>query len=94
MRIQRLCVMKLETLKILYQQMLLVLCQQNFIRKVRYKMDCYILNTVWLVIILLFIIAVICYHYAKHKAKQRNELFHEQYKKMENKKLVLKIVRE
>ena len=57
-------------------------------------MDCYILNTVWLVIILLFIIAAFCYHYAKHKAKQRNELFHEQYKKMENKKLVLKIVRE
>ena len=57
-------------------------------------MDCCILDTVWLVIILLFIIAVICYHYAKHETKQRNELLHEQYKKMENKKLVLKIVRE
>ena len=44
-------------------------------------MDCCILHTVWLVIILLFAIAVICYHYAKHKTKQRNELSHEQYKK-------------
>ena len=34
--------------------------------KVRYKMDCYILHTVLLVIVLLFIIDIICYHYAKH----------------------------
>ena len=32
-------------------------------------MDCYILRTVLLVIILLFIIAITCYHYAKHKSK-------------------------
>ena len=36
-------------------------------KKVRYKMDCYILQTVLLVIILLFIIVIICYHYAKHR---------------------------
>ena len=34
-------------------------------KKVRYKMDCYILHTVFLSIILPFIIAIICYHYAK-----------------------------
>ena len=39
-------------------------------KKVRYKMDCFIFHTVLLVIILLFRIAIICYHYAKQiKAK-------------------------
>ena len=33
-------------------------------KKVR---ECYILQTVFLMIILLLIIAIICYHYAKHK---------------------------
>ena len=32
-------------------------------KNVRYKMDCHILHTVLLVVILLFIIAIICYHY-------------------------------
>ena len=32
-------------------------------------MDCYILHTVLLVIILLFIIAIICYHYALYCTK-------------------------
>ena len=31
-------------------------------KKGRYKMDCYILHTVLLLIILLFIIAIVCYH--------------------------------
>ena len=35
-------------------------------KKVRYKMDCYILHTVLLAIILLLLIAIICYHYEKH----------------------------
>ena len=39
-------------------------------KKVRYKKDCYIFDTVLLVIILLFIITIICYHYTKHKSKQ------------------------
>ena len=38
-------------------------------KKVRYKMDCYILHTVLLGIILLFLIAIICYHYAKHMSQ-------------------------
>ena len=38
-------------------------------KKVRYKMDCYILRIVLLVIILLLIIAIICYHYANHSSK-------------------------
>ena len=40
-------------------------------KKVRCKIDCYILHTVLLVIILLLIIAIICHHYAKHWPKQK-----------------------
>ena len=32
-------------------------------------MDCLLLYTVLLVIVLLFIIAIICYHYARHRSK-------------------------
>ena len=35
------------------------------------KVHCYILHTVLLVIVLLLIIAFICYHYAKHWSKQK-----------------------
>ena len=41
-------------------------------KKVRYKMDCYILHLILVVIILLFIIAFICYHYEKYRSKQRH----------------------
>ena len=41
----------------------------NVHKKLVYKMDCYILHTVLLVIIFLFIIAIICHHYAKHRSK-------------------------
>ena len=34
-------------------------------------MDCYTLHTVLLVIILVFIMAIICYYYAKHRPKQK-----------------------
>ena len=37
----------------------------------RYRFDCYILHTVLLVIILLLIINIICYHFAKHRSKQK-----------------------
>ena len=40
-------------------------------KKVRYKIDCCISDTVLLVIILLLIITIICYHYAKHRSKQK-----------------------
>ena len=40
-------------------------------KKVRYKIDCYILRTVLLEIILLLIITIICYQYAKHRSKQK-----------------------
>ena len=36
-------------------------------KKVRYKIDCYILNTVLLAIILLLMINIICCYYAKQK---------------------------
>ena len=38
-------------------------------KKVRYKMDRFILDKFLLVTILLFIITTICYHYAKHRSK-------------------------
>ena len=38
-------------------------------KKVRYKIDCYILYTVLLVIILLLIITTICYRSIKHRPK-------------------------
>ena len=40
-------------------------------KKVRYKIDCYILHTILLVTILLLIITIICYRYAKHRSKQK-----------------------
>ena len=38
-------------------------------KKVRYKIDCCILHTVLLVIISLYIITIIRYHYVKHRSK-------------------------
>ena len=38
-------------------------------KKAKYKMECYILHTFLLVIILLFIITIICYHYTNHRSK-------------------------
>ena len=43
--------------------------QQIIIKKVRCKMDHYIIHTVLLVIILLSVIAITCYHYTKHRSK-------------------------
>ena len=40
-------------------------------KKVRYKMN-YVFHAVLLAIILLFIIAIICYHYTKQRAQQKN----------------------
>ena len=40
-------------------------------KKLRYKMDCYILQVFLSVIILLFIVAIICYHYTKYRSKQK-----------------------
>ena len=44
--------------------------QNRMIKKVRYKMDCYILYTFLLVTMLQFITTIICYHNAKHRSKQ------------------------
>ena len=41
-------------------------------KKVKYRMDCYALHTVLLLIILLFINAIICYHCAKRRLKRKN----------------------
>ena len=40
-------------------------------KKVRCKIDCYILHTVLLAIIFLLIITIICYYYLKHRSKQK-----------------------
>ena len=50
--------------------------------KVGYKIDCYILHTALFAIILILIITIICYHFAKHRSKQKGNDF---------KKFVLKI---
>ena len=39
----------------------------NSDKKVRYKIDCHTLHKVLLVVILLFIIAIICQYYPKHR---------------------------
>ena len=41
-------------------------------RKGKYKIDCYILHIILLAIILLSITTIICYHYARHRSKQKN----------------------
>ena len=41
-------------------------------KKVRYKTNSYILHIVLLVIVLILIITIICYHYAKHRSKQKD----------------------
>ena len=38
-------------------------------KKIRYKMNCYNLQMFMLVVILLFLITIICYHYTKHWSK-------------------------
>ena len=40
-------------------------------KSVRYRIDCYILHTVLLAIILILIITIIYFHYAKHSSKQK-----------------------
>ena len=43
-------------------------------KKVRNKINCCILHTVLLAVILLLITDIICYHYAKHSSKLKNIL--------------------
>ena len=44
----------------------------SYDKKLRYKIDYYILNAILVVIISLLIITIICYHYAKHRSKQKS----------------------
>ena len=58
-------------------------------------MDYYILQTFLLVIALLFIIAIVCYHYTKHRSGKKT-YWPSNNIKMENdelKKIILKLVR-
>ena len=63
--------------------------------KVRYKIYSYILHTLLLAIILLLMITVICYNYAKHRSKQKDidALTIQKWKIMNFEKFVLNIVR-
>ena len=40
-------------------------------KKVRHKINCYILHTLLLAIILLLIITIVCYHFTNHSSKQK-----------------------
>ena len=43
-------------------------------KKVRYKIDWYILHIVLLMIVFLLITIIICYQYSKHRSKLKNML--------------------
>ena len=62
--------------------------------KARYKTDYYILGTYLSAIILILIITIICYHYAKHRSKQKgiDALTIKKWKILSLKMYVLKIV--
>ena len=65
-------------------------------KKLRYKMNCYILLRFLLEAILLFIFVIICYHYAEHSLKQKRYWHINSRKREKNnklKKLLLKTVR-
>ena len=51
-------------------------------KRLKDKMDCYILQTFLLVTVLLFITTIICYHHRKYRSKQNN-VSHSQYKNRE-----------
>ena len=74
--IQKLCVITLYTLWILYHQRRHIIAtnvsRSCHSEKVSYKIDCYILHAVLLVIILLSIITIICYHYVKQRPKEKD----------------------
>ena len=63
-------------------------------KKSRYKMDSYTPRMVSLMVILLFTVAIICYHYAKHRSKGKTHCSTNKTKmeKSELKILVLKIL--
>ena len=44
----------------------------SYDKKLRYNIDYYILNAILVLIILPLIITIVCYHYAKHRSKQKS----------------------
>ena len=63
-------------------------------KKVRYKIDCYILDSVLLEMLSKLIITIACYHYVRYRSKQKgiNALTIWKWKLMNLKKFELKIV--
>ena len=41
-------------------------------KKLRYKIECYMLHTILLVRILLLMITITLYHYGKHRSKEKD----------------------
>ena len=60
-------------------------------KKVKCKFDCYTLHVVILVIMLLFIIAIICYHYAKYNKNLKETYCCTKNIKMENNEFKVRI---
>ena len=51
-----------------------ILCPKiMLIKKVRYNMNCHILRMVLLMVALLFTVAIVCYHYTKHRPTQKSK---------------------
>ena len=70
--IQKLCVMKLYMFWNIWNIYVIVstnVSTNSDGKKVRYKINCYILHAVLVVIILILEIAIICYHFAKDGSK-------------------------
>ena len=94
------CVMKLCVIDIVSNKKINTIatnmsinCHSN---KVRCKIDCYILHTVLLAIILLLVITIICYHCVKLKSKLKQSYCRAnniKWKIINFKKFVLKTVR-
>ena len=63
-------------------------------KNVTHKTDCYIFHTVLLMIILILIITIICYHYPRHKSKLKgiDSLTIQKWRIKNFKNFVLKIV--
>ena len=60
-----------NTIAINFESPISISSDDEVLMKVRYEMNYYILQTFLLVIILPFIVAIICYDYAKHRLKQK-----------------------
>ena len=79
------CVMNIASTKMTNNCAIATNVSKNFHNiKLRHKIDCYILDTVFLAIILLLTIIIVCYRYKNHISKSKNILRRWQYKMKSN----------